>query len=127
MREIVDAETERARAVAGRSVVFRETAKTAIIGAARSVSELAEIVDAAIASSAGAATLGPADVAAAIERTRSKRSGESGLVGRTFEQIRKAALVETLNVCGGNRAQTARMLGVSGKTIRNWLREFRVK
>lgn len=126
LREIADAAVERARAVVGRDVVLDETAKAAAIRAAISVAELTEIVDAAIALSVEG-TLGAADLESAIKRTRLNRGGASGLAGQTYEQIRKAALVETLNACGGNRAQTARMLGVSPKTISNWLREFGVK
>ncbi|MBP3531419.1 MAG: sigma 54-interacting transcriptional regulator [Thermoguttaceae bacterium] len=126
LREIADAAAARARAVVGRDVVLDETAKAAAIRAAKSVAELTEIVDAAVALNVEG-TLDAADLESAIKRTRLNRGGASGLAGRRFAQIRKDALVEALNACEGNRARTARMLDVSEKTIFNWLREFNLK
>jgi len=45
----------------------------------------------------------------------------AGLAGRTLFEIEREALVQTLTACRQNRAQTARMLGVSEKTVYNMM------
>jgi len=47
------------------------------------------------------------------------------LVGMTLAEIERHAILETLDACGGNKAQAARMLGVSEKTIYNKLKQYR--
>ena len=48
-------------------------------------------------------------------------SAPAGLAGRTLLEIERDALVQTLAACRQNRAQTARMLGVSEKTVYNMM------
>ncbi|MBR5243034.1 MAG: sigma 54-interacting transcriptional regulator [Thermoguttaceae bacterium] len=126
LRDILDAALSEARNVVGRDVVFSEPAKKAAVDAAKSVAELTGIVDAAVAFNE-TGELEVADLVAAIKRARSTRGPGSGLVGRTFEQIRRAALVETLNACGGSQTQTARSLDVSVKTVQNWIKEYKLR
>jgi len=47
------------------------------------------------------------------------------LAGKTLKDIELLAILETLDVVGGNRTAAARQLGISVRTIRNKLREIR--
>jgi len=47
------------------------------------------------------------------------------LAGKTLKDIEILAILETLDVVGGNRTAAARQLGISVRTIRNKLREIR--
>ncbi len=51
-------------------------------------------------------------------------NGGTELVGMTLSEIECRAIVQTLKHCGGNRAKTARQLGVSEKTIYNKIKQF---
>lgn len=46
------------------------------------------------------------------------------LVGQTLQDIERHVILQTLRHCGGNRTRTARMLGVSLRTVRNKLRAY---
>ena len=46
------------------------------------------------------------------------------LVGLTLAELERRAIMATLDAAGGNRAEAARMLGVSERTIYNRLKEF---
>ncbi len=48
----------------------------------------------------------------------------SGLVGRTVADLEKVFILATLRRCNGNRTHTARMLGISLRTLRNKLRAY---
>jgi len=48
-------------------------------------------------------------------------------VGRTFSEMEREFILETLKRASGNRTQAAKMLGLSVRTIRNKLREYRVE
>jgi len=50
-----------------------------------------------------------------------------GLAGMTMAEIERRAIIETIHACGGNRAESARQLGVSEKTIYNKFRQFKLK
>jgi len=47
------------------------------------------------------------------------------LAGRTLKDIELSAILETLDLVGGNRTAAARQLGISVRTIRNKIREIR--
>lgn len=49
------------------------------------------------------------------------------LAGLTIEELGRLAIDQTLETCGGNKARTARMLGISEKTIYNKLVKFGLK
>ena len=51
---------------------------------------------------------------------------EHSLAGQRLDQIERRAILETLRACGGNKAKTARQLGVSEKTIYNKLKQYRI-
>lgn len=46
------------------------------------------------------------------------------LAGKTLKQIEKRAIEETLEFCKGNKAETARMLGITEKSIYNKLKRI---
>ena len=46
------------------------------------------------------------------------------LGGQTLQDIERHVILQTLRHCGGNRTRTARMLGVSLRTVRNKLRAY---
>ena len=53
-------------------------------------------------------------------------SAEPRLAGHTLDEIERAALVQTLAACDESRTRTARMLGVSEKTVYNMLRRHQL-
>ena len=53
----------------------------------------------------------------------SKSGGGRSLAGMTIAEIEKMAIMETLEACGGNKAMTARTLGISEKSIYNKMRK----
>jgi len=70
-----------------------------------------------------------ARVSALLRENRNLRAvlatrGPPSLAGLTLEQLERRALVETLRACGGNKAATARSLGVSEKTVYNKLKRL---
>jgi len=51
--------------------------------------------------------------------------GAAALVGRRMEDVERALILETLSHCLGNRTRAAEMLGISIRTLRNKLHEYR--
>lgn len=49
---------------------------------------------------------------------------DSWLDGKTLNELERKAFLDTLDATGGNRAETARRLGVSEKTVYNKLRAW---
>jgi DNA-binding NtrC family response regulator len=45
--------------------------------------------------------------------------------GMTVEEMEKALIFETLRATGNNRTEAAKMLGISIRTLRNKLHEYR--
>lgn len=64
----------------------------------------------------------PAEILNA-ERTDSS-AGTGSLAGTSLEQIEKRAIRETLRMTGGNREQTAILLGIGERTLYRKLREY---
>ncbi len=56
-----------------------------------------------------------------------RNCGEIGLAGLTMAEVERRLLIETLSACGGNRAESARRLGVSEKTIYNKFKQHKLK
>lgn len=52
-------------------------------------------------------------------------AGESPFLGQTLDQIERLAIEATLAEAGGNRTRAAERLGISIRTLRNKLREYR--
>lgn len=67
------------------------------------------------------APLPPPVVAPATEAPRSVTK----LVGRRMEEVERELILETLSHCLGNRTRAAEMLGISIRTLRNKLHEYR--
>jgi two-component system response regulator HydG len=64
----------------------------------------------------------PAEI---LDAERSDSSGGVGsLAGTSLEQIEKRAIRETLRMTGGNREQTATLLGIGERTLYRKLREY---
>jgi two-component system response regulator HydG len=57
-----------------------------------------------------------------------EQMGEQPLIsippGMTLEKLEKEAIIQTLEENGGNRTQTAQVLGISRKTLQNKLKEY---
>jgi two-component system, response regulator FlrC len=49
----------------------------------------------------------------------------AALVGRRVEEVERDLILETLSHCLGNRTRAAEMLGISIRTLRNKLHEYR--
>ncbi len=52
---------------------------------------------------------------------------EFSLAGKTLEEIERRAILATLDACDGNKARTARMLGISEKSIYNKMRRLKIQ
>ena len=52
------------------------------------------------------------------------RQFADALVGLTAEQVERELILSTLHNSGGNRTHTARMLGISIRTLRNKLSQY---
>ncbi|GGC56771.1 sigma-54-dependent Fis family transcriptional regulator [Siccirubricoccus deserti] len=53
--------------------------------------------------------------------------GIAGLVGRRVEEVERDLILETLTHCLGNRTRAAEILGISIRTLRNKLHEYRAQ
>ncbi len=49
----------------------------------------------------------------------------SNLVGVRLSDVERSLILATLAHCGGNRTQAARMLGVSLRTVRNKIKQYK--
>jgi DNA-binding NtrC family response regulator len=47
-------------------------------------------------------------------------------VPKTLEEIEREAIIETLGACQGNKAKTARILGISEKSIYNKMHRLNI-
>jgi len=54
------------------------------------------------------------------------KSAANGLAGRTLEDIERSAIEQTLVLCEGNKAETARRLGISEKSVYNKLKYYAI-
>ena len=53
--------------------------------------------------------------------------GKPGLVGRTVADVERDLILETLQHCLGNRTHAANILGISIRTLRNKLQQYRLE
>jgi two-component system response regulator FlrC len=65
----------------------------------------------------------PASTGPAMAATRTV----AGLVGRKVEEVERDLILETLTHCLGNRTRAAEILGISIRTLRNKLHEYRAQ
>jgi len=92
-----------------------------------------EIGEAAIELGDGAATIAPTASAGASAGANpavasagaTAATPVAALVGRSVEEVERALILETLSHCLGNRTRAAEMLGISIRTLRNKLNEYR--
>jgi two-component system response regulator HydG len=54
-------------------------------------------------------------------------AGPSGLVGRPLSEIERWAIEQTLQLSGGNREETARILGIGARTLYRKLKEYGIQ
>ena len=59
------------------------------------------------------------------ELRRKHASDDSGLGGIPLEQIEQRAILDTLRQMGGNRTKTAKVLGISDRTLRDRIHRYR--
>src|SRR5689334_20972589 len=69
---------------------------------------------------------GPAEKAStAAAASAAGGGGGTGLVGRTVADVERDLILETLQHCLGNRTHAANILGISIRTLRNKLQQYR--
>jgi DNA-binding NtrC family response regulator len=69
--------------------------------------------------------LGPADLADVKDHDADVVRLEGGLAGLTVREVERQLIIETLQCTRNNRTQAARLLGISIRTLRNKLAEYR--
>lgn len=57
---------------------------------------------------------------------RGRDSSMTGLAGCTLAEIEAEAIIQTLNYCGNNKAETARTLGITEKSIYNKIKRHNI-
>jgi two-component system, response regulator FlrC len=65
------------------------------------------------------------DAAPAPAAARANGNPIAALVGRRMEEVERELIIETLGRCLGNRTRAAEILGISIRTLRNKLAEYR--
>ncbi len=60
------------------------------------------------------------------DRDRSQPNGGYDLAGKTLQQIERDAIIATLKMLGGNKAKSARTLGISEKSIYNKIKRLNI-
>jgi two-component system response regulator HydG len=65
-------------------------------------------------------------VQAAVSGTVEEIVGITSLVGRPLDEIEKIFIGETLKLAGGNREQTAEMLGIGERTLYRKIKEYKL-
>jgi DNA-binding NtrC family response regulator len=68
-----------------------------------------------------------AEIPAGASATPPPSALVSGLVGRRVEEVERDLILETLTHCLGNRTRAAEILGISIRTLRNKLHEYRAQ
>jgi len=54
----------------------------------------------------------------------SPAGGKGGLAGRTLKDIERQVIQETLKLCGGNKAETAKKLGISRRALYDKIEKY---
>jgi DNA-binding NtrC family response regulator len=57
---------------------------------------------------------------------RPENDSQQHFAGRTLEEIERQAIIETLKACEGNKARSARSLGISEKSIYNKMKRLKI-
>ena len=61
-----------------------------------------------------------------VQGTVEENLGIASLVGRPLNEIEKIFIGETLKLAGGNREQTAEMLGIGERTLYRKIKEYKL-
>lgn len=69
----------------------------------------------------------PEDVRAGEDESEAGTAQSGSLAGASLEQLEKRAIRETLQLTGGNREKTAKMLGIGERTLYRKLKEYGLK
>jgi len=63
-----------------------------------------------------------------LSGARPRRDSNTSLrAGTTVSEIEKQLILKTLEHCSQNRTQAAKLLGISVRTLRNKLKEYRIQ
>ena len=62
-----------------------------------------------------------------VEQASEPREGPANLVGRPLHEIERWAIEQTLRLTGGNREETARILGIGARTLYRRLEQYGLK
>jgi len=87
------------------------------------VRELQNVIERGVVLSAGR-EIGAGDLPPSIFRPRPAVEAEPS-VGSSLRDVEKHLILETLDSCDGNRTRAAEILGISSRTLRNKLKEYR--
>lgn len=69
--------------------------------------------------------ISPEDLPVPVQKTEGEGQARVSVPpGMTLKEVEKEVIVQTLEETGGNRTQTARILGISRKTLQNKLKEY---
>ena len=63
---------------------------------------------------------------AVVQDDVDENAGIASLVGRPLSEIEKIFIGETLKLAGGNREQTAEMLGIGERTLYRKIKEYKL-
>jgi DNA-binding NtrC family response regulator len=69
---------------------------------------------------------GVAVAPAAAPARAAAKAATRALVGRSVADVERSLILHTLDYCQGNRTHTARMLGISIRTLRNKLSQYTI-
>ena len=91
------------------------------------IRELENVLERSSAFCAGQ-TINLDDLPAEIRSTAPPdRPRETSLAGRPLADIERDAILQTLDLCGGNKAEVARRLGISEKSIYNKMKRYELQ
>jgi hypothetical protein len=62
----------------------------------------------------------------AASSPRAAKAATRALVGRSVAEVERSLILHTLDYCLGNRTHTARILGISIRTLRNKLGQYTI-
>ena len=66
----------------------------------------------------------PVELADEVTSSVGDGGGESALIGQPLSEIERWAIEQTLQLTGGNREETARILGIGARTLYRKIKEY---
>ena len=73
----------------------------------------------------GVGSAGDSDDAPTVENALENKEGVESLIGKTISEVERDMIVNTLDHCLGNRTHAAKILGISIRTLRNKLNQYK--